>query len=71
MKRFLSCKCGEVLVTLIDNVTKIRSKVIIFKDNQSFVVCKGCGMELPISMSFDSEILTKNNNPKLFILQKK
>lgn len=68
MDHLLVCNCGEVMVKSANGTTKIRAKIIVFRGDQAYAVCKGCGKELsaPISLNKD-EILSKSKSPKLFI----
>jgi len=66
----LICHCGEVLLKSTDAVTKLRSKIVIFKGMSAIAVCKGCGAELPIPVRLDvSDLIQKSRNPKLFLLK--
>lgn len=68
IEHLLTCRCGEVLVKATDAETKLRSKIIIFRQGRAVAVCKGCGAELPIPVTLDQqELLSKSQNPKLFI----
>lgn len=67
MNHLLTCRCGEVVLKSRNGITKLRTKIVVFKDGESFVVCKGCGVELPIPISIDSNSLKKSRNPKLFL----
>lgn len=64
----LVCRCGEVLIKSTSAATKVRSKILIFRDNQAFAVCKGCGAELPAPIRLDKiDLLAKSRNPRLFV----
>jgi len=67
VNHLISCKCGEVILKSMNGVIKLRSKIVVFKNGQSFVICKGCGKELPIPIKIDSNTLNKSRNPKLFL----
>lgn len=68
MEHLLICSCGEVLVKSSEDGTKLRSKILIFKEGDTVAVCKGCGKELSVPVSLNkSELLVKSRNPKLFI----
>ena len=64
----LVCQCGEVLIKSAGSATKLRSKIIIFRDGSAFAVCKGCGTELPAPVKLDKvDLLYKSKNPRLFV----
>ena len=67
MRFVLTCRCGEVVVKSINDTTKVRSKVLVFKGQGAYVVCKGCGCEHEIPLQLDRSELRKSKNPKLFI----
>lgn len=56
-------KCSNILVKSIRGEVKIRGKVVIIRDNQCVVVCKGCNAEVAIQMPVDQEELTKSLTP--------
>ena len=68
----LSCRCGEVIVKSMNGTTKVRSKILIFRDGAAYAVCKGCGEErqVPVELSSDS-IIQKGGRPQLFISKDK
>lgn len=72
MSHLLFCSCGEVLVKSFNGTTKVRSKVVIFRDDNAYVVCKGCNAEIPIPISLNKIQLLKsiNKNPKLLVYDK-
>jgi len=60
----LTCSCGELIIKSDGNGFKIRSKILILKDNStSWAVCKGCNKEIPVPIRADFD----NANPPLFI----
>lgn len=64
----LSCRCGEVLVKAVNGVIKLRSKIVIFRDDGAFAICKGCGSELPAPIQLDKDdLLAKSRNPRLIL----
>lgn len=67
MDNLLVCPCGEVLLKSARTATKLRSKILIFRDGQAFAVCKGCGEELPAPVRLDRCELVKSRNPRLFV----
>lgn len=59
MDQLLLCaKCDEVIVKSNGSSTKIRSKVIIIRDDSTFAVCKGCGtdLELPVTLEIKQSV---------------
>lgn len=67
MGLFVSCACGEVLIKSVNDTTKVRSKVLVFKDGHAFIVCKSCGAEVSAPISLDMPLLMKSKNPPLYI----
>lgn len=64
----LICSCGEVLIKSTSAETKMRSKILIFRNGQAFAVCKGCGAERSVPIRLDrTELLIKSRNPRLFV----
>lgn len=64
----LICSCGEVLIKSTRGSTKLRSKILIFRDGEAIAVCKGCGAELPAPIKLDKvDLLLKSKNPRLFV----
>jgi hypothetical protein len=64
----LVCHCGEVLIKSTSAATKVRSKILIFRDGEAFAICKGCGIELPAPIKLDkADLLVKSRNPRLFV----
>lgn len=72
-KFLLTCKCDEVIVKALNGTTKIRSKILIVKGNQTFAVCKKCGAEVRVPLLLDYVTLQKavQSNPKLLLWDKK
>lgn len=64
-------KCGEqVLKSMPDGATKLRSKVIVFRGDSAVIVCKGCGGDIPFPLSIDDTLvksMIKSSRLKLFI----
>lgn len=54
----INCKCGELIVKAIneDNM-KVRSKIIVFKGNAAYAVCKSCDQEVKVPLQVDSNML--------------
>lgn len=73
MDHLLSCCCGEVLVkSMEDGTTKVRSKILIFRNGEAFAVCKGCGAERAVPLQLIPDALSKGSRrPKLFVSESK
>lgn len=56
-------RCSDIIVKSLGGEVKIRGKVMIIKDNQCLVVCKGCNTEVPINLPVDQDALTKSLKP--------
>lgn len=55
----LACThCHEVILKSMGDAVKVRSKVLLIKNNCTFAVCKGCNSEIPLPLRLD-ESLTK------------
>jgi RNase P subunit RPR2 len=68
MDHLLACKCGEVLVKSLNGTTKLRGKVLIFKGDRGFMVCKGCGAEHPVPVHLSqADIQALSRKPRLFV----
>ena len=66
--QLITCTCGEILVKSFNGVTKVRSKVVVFKNGNGYAVCKGCGSEKRIPIALAEDFLDKDGkNIKLFI----
>lgn len=56
MNHLIHCSCGEVIVkSSVD--TKIRAKILVFKDEGAFAVCKSCDQEVKVPLHIDSDLL--------------
>lgn len=68
MDNLLTCNCGEILVKSMDGTTKLRGKIFLFRGDQGYVVCKGCGAEreVPATLSQD-QMQMLSRSPKLFV----
>ncbi len=53
----LHCSCGEVIVKSDTNQTKICGKVVLFKSNKAYTVCKTCNNEQEIPVSLDLNLM--------------
>lgn len=68
----MTCQCGEILIKSVDGTTKIRSKIMVFRGDRAFAVCKGCGAEQSIPVRLLQEDIIDNRRiPKLFLNSKK
>jgi ribosomal protein S27E len=69
VEHLLVCnKCQQVLVKSIDGVTKVVNKILLFKGDQGYAVCKGCNREVLVPIKLDrGELLLKSKNPKLIL----
>lgn len=56
----VTCICSEVVVKSDRGISKIRSKVVLVRQNQVFAVCKSCGMEVQIPLA-----PTESSSPNL------
>jgi hypothetical protein len=74
MDHLLVCRCGEVMVKSSNGTTKIRAKIFVFRDGESYAVCKGCNREVQAPVRLDqsevSSLLAKSRLPKLFLRDK-
>ena len=48
------CKCSEIIMKSQGTTTKIRSKILIFKSDGAYAICKGCGTEVKVPVRVDS-----------------
>lgn len=67
MNHLFKCPhCPEVMVKSQGDVTKIRPKILIIKEDGTYGVCKGCSSEvkLPMTITLEKEKVT---HPPLFI----
>jgi ribosomal protein S27E len=72
MEHLLTCKCGEVVVKSVNGTTKIRNKMMVFKEGRSYAVCKGCGSEVPVPVTLEvTEIRENDRRPRLFLQDRK
>jgi len=72
MEHIITCKCGEVVVKSANGTTKIRNKMMVFKDGRCYAVCKGCGAEILVPVKLEpAEINDNNRRPKLFLQDRK
>lgn len=59
----IRCSCTELVLKSVDGESKIRSKILVIKDNEVYAVCKGCNKEVRVPLRLDEEAA----NPPLFI----
>jgi len=57
MNHLIHCTCGEVIVKSTGSDTKVRAKIVVFKDNNAYAVCRGCDHEVKIPLQIDSVML--------------
>jgi hypothetical protein len=58
MQHCVKCSCGELLVKSLDSNTKVRGiKVLVFKDEGAFGICKSCDKEVALPISLDHSML--------------
>jgi hypothetical protein len=69
MEHLLIChECDQVVVKSIDGITKVRAKILVFRDGNAYAVCKGCNRELQVPIKLDqSGLIVKSKSPKLII----
>lgn len=57
MNHQVFCTCGEVIVKSTGEDTKIRAKIVVFKNSAAFAVCRGCDSDVRIPLQLDSDML--------------
>ena len=57
MNHLISCQCGEVIVKSLDADTKIRAKIVVFRGQTAYAVCKACNTEVKIPLRIDTDLL--------------
>ncbi len=68
MERFFSCtKCSEVIIKSLGKSVKVRGKVLIFRDDKAYTVCKGCGVDVEVPLKIDLDALPISPTPQLYI----
>lgn len=70
MSDFLACKsCHEVVIKSIGTEIKIRAKVLLIRDGNTFAVCKGCNAELAVPLRFDLDLAKSllQSGPRLYL----
>lgn len=68
MDHLFACSCGEVLVKSSPGVTKIRNKILIFRDGQAYAICPRCSQEnsVPVQLN-ETEMAKSLKQPRLFL----
>lgn len=56
MNHLIHCSCGEVIVKSGSD-TKIRSKILVCKDDGAYAVCKSCDAEVKVPLQLDTDLL--------------
>ena len=59
----ITCGCSEIVLKSVGTETKIRSKILVIRDNCVYAICKGCNNEVRVPLCIDSDKV----NPPLFI----
>lgn len=56
----LVCPCREIIVKIQDGVTKVRSKILLFRDGKALAVCKRCDGEIavPLRLTYESSTVS-------------
>ena len=71
MNNALSCtQCDNIIIKSIEGELKVRAKVLVFKENQAFAICKGCNSEIPVPLVVDMSMMksiTSSNKLRLYI----
>ena len=69
MNQALVCKCDTVLLKSVGEETKLRCKVLIFKDDKAYAICKWCDAEIQVPLKVDNDMMKSlpTNNLKLYI----
>ncbi len=57
MNHLISCTCGEVIVKSLDADTKVRAKIVVFRNMDAYAVCKSCNSEVKIPLRLDTDML--------------
>lgn len=72
MDHLFACSCGEVLVkSSTAGVTKVRNKILVFRDGNAYAVCPRCDKENPVPIKLnESEIAKALEQPRLFLKER-
>lgn len=67
MDNALCCvNCGEVVIKSLHNgETKLRAKVIVFRESSCVAICKGCNTEVPVPLVVDTDMMKSMVKTKL------
>lgn len=44
------CRCAEIIMKSEGGISKIRSKIMILRNNNTYAVCKSCGTEVQVPL---------------------
>lgn len=50
------CACSEVVMKSVGKTTKVRSKILLIKDNCAYAVCKSCGTEVSVPLELKERL---------------
>ena len=59
--------CDELVVKSVGESTKIRSKVLVIRDGDTYAVCKGCGKELELPVTIQVKPPVRKSANRLYI----
>lgn len=61
------CGCSEIIVKSQGGAVKLRSKILIFKNNQAYAICKKCSSEVPVPVTLSKSLPDPQAHPRLYI----
>jgi len=64
MTHLVHCSCGEVIVKSLGPDTKVRAKVLVFKNDTAYAVCKSCDTEVEVPLQLNTEMLKSMSAPE-------
>lgn len=69
---FLACStCHEVVLKSVSEEMKLRAKVLVFKEDLVYAVCKGCNSEIQVPIRLDEDLTKslakKSSGPRLYL----
>lgn len=72
MNHLITCKCGDAIVKSQSDETKVRAKIVVFRDDKAYAICKSCDAEVEIPLRIDEVMLksmssTSRHAPRLYI----
>ena len=71
MHKLFTCpNCSEVMLKSHGAESKMRNKVLIFREDKAYAVCKGCGVEVQVPLKIDLTNLPNKSSPDLYIDKK-